>query len=196
MTYDSDYFNSVNYTDYLYRGDRYVKLANEVMGLVDNLELPKDRVLDFGCAVGHLLGGLKEHVPYLYGTDISEWARDQATAKGLPVAATPYFDMEHDIVFSLDVFEHMPLEELQDFMENIDTKAIVFRVPVTAVSGGDYVLEVSRRDPTHNIRWTKEEWRKFFVYFGFDCLNLNLHTIYNSDGVYSGIAINYAKLHG
>lgn len=196
MTFDSDYFNSVNYTDYLYRGDRYVKLADEVMDLVDTLELPKSVTLDFGCAVGHLLTGLQPHCDYLYGSDISEWARTQAQSKNLPVTSKPYYDMQHDLVFSLDVFEHMSMDQLQDFFENIDAKVIIFRVPVAAVSGGDYVLEVSRRDPTHNIRWTKDEWRKFFLYFGYDSLNLNLHTIYNSEGVYSGIAIRYDKLYG
>lgn len=192
--FEEHYFNSVNYTDYLSRGDRYVQLANEVIGLTDSLGLPRDSVLDFGCAVGHLLGGLKSKVFDLYGCDISVWAREQAWAKGYLVADSPEYDKKHDIVFSLDVFEHMEEEELTHFFDNIDTKVVIFRIPVCAQDNEDYVLEVSRKDPTHKIRWTKDRWRSQFISWGFKPLDLNLHTIYNSEGVYSGIAINYDKL--
>ena len=192
--YDSDYFNSVNYTDYLYRGDRYVRLADETLDLCDQLSLPRGYTLDFGCAVGHLLGGLQGRVDALYGTDISEWAVDECRKKNLPVRSDPYFDVPHDLVYSLDVFEHMSHSALQYFMENIDTKVIIFRVPVCKNQGEDYVLEVSRRDPTHNIRWTEGQWYDMFKKYGFHTIALNLHTIYCSEGVYSGIAINYEKL--
>lgn len=194
--FDSDYFNSVNYTDYLMRGDRYKKLADETLDLLQRLSLPHDVVLDFGCAVGHLLNGLIDECGTVYGTDISEWALGQCREKNLPVKNTPYFDILHDVVYSLDVFEHMEPDELNDFMEKIQTKAMIFRIPVSAEMGKDYVLEVSRRDPTHIIRWDKETWRSYFYQWGFECVDLNLHTIYNSEGVYSGLAINYDKLHG
>ena len=62
-------------------------------------------------------------------------------------------------------------------------------MPVCANEGEDYVLNVSRVDPTHVIRWTKNQWRKLFENLGYFPLDLNLSTIYNSPGVYTGIAI-------
>lgn len=194
--FDSDYFHSVNYTDYMMRGDRYRKLADETLDLLERLSLPHEIVLDFGCAVGHLLSRLDERVDQAYGTDISEWALNQCRQKNLLVLHEPMEDVVHDVIYSLDVFEHMEPDDLNEFMEKTQAKVIIFRIPVSEQMGKDYVLEVSRRDPTHIIRWDKETWRSYFYQWGFECMDLNLHTIYNSDGVYSGLAINYDKLHG
>ncbi len=94
-------------------------------------------------------------------------------------------------MFGLDVFEHMNFEDLEAFFKNIKTRAIVFRIPVCANYGEDYVLECSRVDPTHVIRWTKSMWTEFFRTFGFISVELNLATIYNSEGVYSGLALRH-----
>jgi len=53
------------------------------------------------------------------------------------------------------------------------------------------VLECSRVDPTHVVRWTKAMWREFFRTFGLLNVELNLSTIYNSEGVYSGLALRH-----
>jgi 2-polyprenyl-3-methyl-5-hydroxy-6-metoxy-1,4-benzoquinol methylase len=187
--FSEEYYKSNNYTDYLARGDRYQKLANETLDLLDQLSLPHKIVCDFGCAVGHLLPALDKRSTYSYGTDISEYALDVCKEKKLNVRLEPKWDMNHDLVYSLDVFEHMQVEELNEFFDKIKSNVIIFRMPVCAREGGDYVLEVSRRDPTHTIRWTKEQWSDYFKRYGYHCLELNLHTIYNSEGVYSGLAI-------
>jgi hypothetical protein len=89
----------------------------------------------------------------------------------------------------MDVFEHMPIDQLDLFFNLIKAETIVFRMPVPAAEGEDYFLDVSRADPTHLIKWTKDEWREFFVENNYIPLDLNLSTVYNSTGVYTGLAI-------
>ena len=189
MIFDREYYESNNYTNYLARQDRYIRLAKEVCEFMGKMNLMNSPVLDFGCAVGFLLKGLEQHVDYCYGADISEWARNEANARGLDVREEPDWKLNHGVVFALDVFEHMKPYVLHDFFYNIRTDVIVFRMPICAKSGEDYVLECSKVDPTHVIRWTKKEWQEYFKSWGYTTIYLNLSTFYNSDGVYAGMAI-------
>ena len=188
MEFDKSYYESNNYTNYLGREDRYTKLADEVMTHLKTFDLVQSPILDFGCAVGFLMRGLAKYGD-VYGVDVSDWAIEQASAQGLKVQKTIDPKLDHGMVFALDVFEHIPEKDLERILLNIRTKLIVFRMPVCANEGEDYVLNVSRVDPTHVIRWTKNQWRKLFENLGYFPLDLNLSTIYNSPGVYTGIAI-------
>ena len=190
MMFDEDYFKSVNYVDYLNRSDRYDRLADEIMSHLKVHNLDRGPILDFGCAVGFLLESLtKLGYRDVYGSDISEWALERAKEKNLTVYEKPCYGTTHGIVFALDVLEHMCVPEMLDFLEEIRTKAIVFRIPIRREQDHDYFLECSRADPTHHICFSKNDWKKVFEEKGYLCLDLNLHTIYNSEGVYSGIAI-------
>ena len=191
MTFNKEYYESNNYTNYLSRQDRYIRLAKEVCEFMEKMNLLNSPALDFGCAVGFLLKGLQNHVDYCYGADISEWAREQAQMRKLDVRSEPDWKLNHGVVFALDVFEHMTEYKLQDFFNKIRTDVIVFRMPICENSGEDYVLECSRADPTHIIRWTKSEWEKFFKSNGYVTIDLNLSTMYNSDGVYTGFALKH-----
>lgn len=195
MTFDEKYFTTVNYIDYLKRGGRYVQLADEIMTHLKVHNLDKGPILDFGCAVGLLLDGLRE-IGYndLYGVDISDWAVEQAQSKGHQVNKEPLYDSVHGVTFALDVLEHMSEKDLDSFMVNLQTKVLVYRIPIRREEDDDYFLECSRADPTHTICWTKKEWNQYFKDRHYVPLDINLHTIYNGTGVYSGIAINHAFL--
>ena len=192
--YDKSYYETNNYTDYLHRGDRYIKLADETIELVEKIRLPHYKILDYGCAVGFLMKGLERHAEKLYGCDISPWATEICRRKGYKVTKRPNFTLNYDLVYYLDVLEHMRLSEVRATLSRVKTKAFIFRIPIAKNEGEDYYYECSRKDPTHVIRWTREQWRDLFQSYNYKCLMLDLHTIYNSDGVYSGIAINYDKL--
>lgn len=189
--FDKEYYESNNYTNYLDRQDRYIRLAEEVSDFLGKMNLLKEPVLDFGCAVGFLLKGLENRVDECYGVDISEWALEQARERGHDVSDQVNWDLDHGVVFGLDVFEHMTKPDLDDFFNRIKTKAVVFRIPVCANEDEDYVLECSRVDPTHIICWTKKQWSDYFRQYGFLSVELNLSTIYNSEGVYSGLALRH-----
>jgi hypothetical protein len=189
--FDENYFKSVNYVDYLSRSERYDKLADEIMTHLKVHDLDRGPILDFGCAVGMLVESLnKKGYKDVYGSDISEWALDQAKSRGLNVTNEPCYGTHHGVVFALDVLEHMSVKELDDFLSSIRTKTLVFRIPIRREQDDDYYLECSRADPTHIICLSKREWKTYLEEKGYFCLDLNLHTIYNSTGVYSGIALS------
>lgn len=193
--FDKKYYESNNYTNYLDRQDRYVRLAEEISDFLSKMNLLQEPVLDFGCAVGFLLKGLEERNIDCYGVDISEWALEQARKRGHDVSTQVNWDLDHGVVFGLDVFEHMTEDDLNHFFQKIKTKCIVFRMPICANEGEDYVLECSRVDPTHVICWTKQQWIDYFRNHGFLNIDLNLSTIYNSEGVYSGLALRHDMEH-
>ena len=124
------------------------------------------------------------------GVDISEWAIDQCKQKGLDCSQKVDYNEHWGLTFCLDVLEHMSEEEVDEFLDQLISDAIVFRVPVCANEGEDYVLECSRKDPTHQIRWTAEQWIEKMEYNGYLVLSMNLPTIYSSDGVFAGLAIS------
>mgnify|MGYP003120454552 FL=1 len=188
--FGEDYYKTVNYVDFLQRKGRYVKLAEDIDSLLEKLNLNNGPVLDFGCAVGFVVEAMEDRgYEDVCGVDISEWAVSQCKEKGLNVTTEVDYDTDWGLTFCLDVLEHMTIEEVGDFLDNLKTEVIVFRVPVCAEEGEDYVLECSRRDPTHTIRWTPEQWTELMEYHGYVVLSMNLPTIYSSEGVFAGLAI-------
>jgi len=188
------YYSSINYADYLERGDRYDRLADEIMTHLEVHNLNRGPVLDFGCAVGMLLESLGKLGYDAYGVDVSEWALSKCREKDLTVYDKIHYDTTHGVTFALDVLEHIPEKDMRNTVANLQTKVLVFRMPICREGDNDYYLECSRADPTHIIRWTKKQWRKFFIDLDFIPLDLNLHTIYNSPGVYSGMALHQRYL--
>ncbi len=186
--FTEDYYKTNNYVDYLDRGDKYERLAHEIYSFLRSLNINDGPTLDFGCAVGHFLLALKKYIPDSYGVDISEWAIEQAIKKNLQVQKEVDYSKNYTTVFALDVLEHLETDQLINFFNQIQTQLLIFRIPICEKENEDYVFEVSRNDPTHIICWTKEQWKTFFKEYKYHAVDLNLHTIYCSDGVYSGIA--------
>lgn len=189
MNYNEDYYRSGNYTDYLQRAGRYQKLAEDTRGLLKNIGLDRGPVLDFGCAVGFLIEALN-HMNYdTYGVEISEWALNECRRKNLNVSTEVDYSIQYGVTYALDVFEHMTPDELDQFLIKINTKCLIFRMPICAEGEDDYYLAGARNDKTHVIKWSKSKWKESFEKRGFKTLDLNLTTIYCGPGGYSGIAL-------
>ena len=188
--YGEEYYNSINYTDYLERGDRYDRLAEEIMSHLKIHNLDQGPILDFGCAVGMLLESLWRLDYDAYGVDISKWALDECRKKNLTVYDKIDFDTIHGVTFALDVLEHIPEKEMINTIKHLATKVLVFRMPIRREEDDDYFLECSRADPTHVVCWSKQQWKNLFIEHDYIPLDINLHTIYNSTGVYTGVAIS------
>lgn len=199
--YTEEYYRTSNYSDYAERGERYYKLARETTNLLDQLGLVnKDSfITDFGCATGHLLTGLKE-LGYqdVDGVEISEWARKECSGKRLHVFSS--LDdwktdsiFASDVVYALDVLEHMNDEDAAKFFEKTrKDHCLIVRIPVASVAGNPFHLEVSRKDPTHINCKTARGWEHFIRehrYYSSRILRLNLSTIYDSKGVFSALVI-------
>lgn len=187
--YGENYYKSGNYTDYLQRKDRYVKLGESVIELLNKMNLANGPILDFGCATGFLMEGLQDLEFAVEGVEVSEWAIEQCRQKDLDVSSVPNYNRKYGITFALDVLEHLNEEELDRFVSNIQSDVLVFRMPIVREGDDDYYLAVARRDPTHLIRWTKQQWVDFFIAKGYLPIDLNLPSIYCTVGGYSGFAI-------
>lgn len=191
MKFDENYYKTLNYVDYLNREPRYIALAKEVAALLESLSIiNKDStILDYGCATGFLLTGLtKLGYTNCYGYDISEWAVQQAKSKGLKIL--DYLTGHCDLMFALDVFEHMQDTEIWALLNACQSDYLVARIPCAEKVGGQFHLEVSKKDPTHINCKTRSQWNNIFRSFGYKKIfPLKLLTIYDNPGVYSFMAI-------
>lgn len=194
IKYDEEYYKTVNYVDYMTRGERYAKTAFELADLLTKLNLinRSSQILDYGCAVGFLVNGFhKIGYEETYGYDISEWAKNQAKElvgeHGI-INDLKQFPLKIDIIISLDVFEHMTDKEIAAVFQTVKSDVLIVRIPVSTDNGKSFHLEVSNKDKTHINCKTKEKWIRFLKQFGYkNCFKLNLLTIYDSDGVFCGL---------
>jgi cyclopropane fatty-acyl-phospholipid synthase-like methyltransferase len=185
MVYDKNYYNTLNYTNYLSRRGKYQQTAKEISSLLNMLSLVSEKhsILDFGCATGFLSEAFLElGYSNICGYDISEWAVSEAKQKGIQMVDTPKGD--YDLVFCLDVLEHMTDEEVAQFFQECKARAYVLRIPCSNNGGKSYVLDVSNKDETHINCKTKAQWFSLFdSLMDYEKVFLNTYTIYDSEGV-------------
>jgi 2-polyprenyl-3-methyl-5-hydroxy-6-metoxy-1,4-benzoquinol methylase len=195
LTFEEGYFvqsEKSNYEDY--RRKKFDALAKDLQRILKIH--PDTKILDFGCATGGLLKSLKElGFKHLKGTDISYWAIDYGK-KFLGLEDELEFHNvnllcgDFDIVFFLDVLEHVPsVEEIKKFLELVKVGVrVLIRVPVSAREGEPYVFEVSRNDQTHVQCHTRYWWADLLYDCGYRYLSIMCgKAIYDSDGVYAAL---------
>lgn len=190
--YDSNYYKTMNYADYLERGERYKKTAFELVDLLKKLGFLVDSssfILDYGCAVGFLLEGFRMLGVQGVGYEISEWAIEEGKKRGNNINPTSELFSKPlgifpEVGIALDVFEHMSDEDIKKVFKFAHPKIWVVRIPSSTDGGKTFHLPVSRTDPTHINCKTKLDWQTFFYDLGAKAqLPLNLYTIYDSPGV-------------
>ena len=184
--FDESYFNTGNYSNYLEREDRYVRLAKDVVGLYGSINLihPDDSILDYGCATGFLLNGMHQQgFVNTYGYDISKWAVSKISSEHEIINLNKRNIFDH--CFCLDVLEHMTDEDIISVFANFITSSILtVRIPVS-LDGKQFYLSQSRLDKTHINCKKKQEWIHFLESLGYELLfTLNLSQIYDSSGVF------------
>jgi len=188
--FDEDYFKRGNYVDYLSRSEKYKRLARDVHNFLGSIKMVKldNRILDYGCAVGFLLDGLKEFgYSNLFGYDISEWAERVFTKNHNTIKLNGTEDPFY-ITFFLDVLEHIKDEDIIEVIKKINSEVIIVRIPISIDGGLSYHLEISNNDITHINCKEKWDWVDFFSSLGYNFfLELNLSTIYSTDGVFCAI---------
>jgi len=186
--YKEEYFKSNNYTDYLQREERYFRMVSEIDHSLSKIGLiNKDsKILDYGCAVGFLLSGLRSFgYKNCVGYDLSEWASEQARLRGHTLLDSVRNE-EFDLCFSLDVFEHMKDGCIRDLLSGSSIDKLIVRIPCSEEQEPDkFFLKISRRDATHINCKTKKSWVNFFRDWGYTkFFRLNMNTIYDSEGCF------------
>ena len=185
--FTEEYYNTINYTDYTSRTQKYNKTAEE---LVKYLKLDSNNtILDYGCAVGMLLNGfLNLGLKKLNGFDISTWAVSNKVNPALNLSTDmSVLNLTYDVGLSFDVFEHMFDDDISQVLSKLNTKQLLVRIPVKVVGEDDFYLEVSRRDKSHINCKTKGEWVDFIETHGYRFIDtLELETVYDSKGCFCG----------
>lgn len=120
-------------------------------------------VLDFGCARGFFVKALREHRVRAFGVDISKWAIKNCDKDVVDYVYNKLEDCPYsfDYVFSKDVLEHIPIEELTKTLESlfsVCSEALVFIVPLAKSEGGEYIYPNDELDKTHIHRKTLQGW--------------------------------------
>jgi len=150
-----------NYVDYKWLPELTLPMARSFMGIFN---IGKgSTVLDFGCSRGYFVKALREHRVKAFGVDISEWAIKNCDTDvvGYVFNKLEYCQNSFDYVFSKDVLEHIPMEELTKILENlfnICTEAAIFIVPLAKSEGGEYIYPADELDKTHIHRKTLQGW--------------------------------------
>ena len=150
-----------NYVDYKWMPELTLPMAKsfiDIFGIERN-----STVMDWGCARAYFVKALREHDVNAYGIDISEWAIKNCDADVVDFVSNNIEDLpaSYDYVFSKDVLEHIPTEELTKILEKlfiICTKAAVIIVPLAKSEGGEYIYPNDELDKTHIHRKTLQGW--------------------------------------
>lgn len=180
-----------NYQDYTKK--KYGNLCEELIKLCWILDI--HRLLDYWCATGNLI---KEFLDRWYEiilwTDISDWATSYAINNWLHKNVMKYnndlLEFYNDFVFMLDVLEHIDEQEIRRLLSITNNESkIVFRLPVSNIDDGRYILDVSENDKTHIIRKTKERWNRLFDECWYRVELLNGKYIYDSEGVMAWVLL-------
>lgn len=169
--YDSDYFlhgkesGKSNYQDYGWLADQTIALASFArrhMGIKD-----QDTVLDYGCSRGYFVKALRMLGVNAKGYDHAEWPIQNCDeyVKGHVSNDLTLLPLSVDHIWSKDVMEHLSIQQVEDILPQLcaaTRKSILIIVPLTSYFGGKYLREEDESDPSHVIRFTLDDWLKFF----------------------------------
>jgi len=134
----------------------YAELAAEIAGT-----LRPQRVLDVGCATGHLVKALRDAGLQAEGIDFSQWAVDNAVTSVVQGSALelPWRPAEFDVAVSQDFMEHMHPDDLP--------KVIAEQVRVVRPGGTiAHLIPFYDTDPpvqvdAHLCQATRDWWLRF-----------------------------------
>jgi SAM-dependent methyltransferase len=126
------------------------------------------RALEIGCATGMVVKHLNDLGCEAHGIDVSEWAienREHSHVQRAGAEALPYEDEAFDLVYSIHALEHVPrhlatvaLEELTRVARPDAAQFHLLPIVGRGPYGDPASVEGLKKDPTHNLVWTLEEW--------------------------------------
>ena len=123
------------------------------------------RILDFGCAKGYSVHGLRMLGYEAYGVDVSEYAISKAPKEvnGYVKKIEPFepLNAQFDWIICKDILEHLPYdkidEQLQIFAESLHgIGGLIVMVPLG--DGEKYYIDAYENDATHIIRENLQWW--------------------------------------
>lgn len=128
--------------------------------LIDSIKTYGDKILDVGCGDGSRVKELKEKKFDAFGTEINpHWIDNETIIKG-DIYALPFEDDSFDVVFCIDVLEHLknPILAIKELFR-VSRKALIIEA-TTLIDAG------LREDITHVTEWTPIQWEREISEFG------------------------------
>ena len=130
------------------------------------------RILDFGCAKGYIVHGLRLLGYEAYGVDVSEYAIAEAPKEvnGFIKQIEPFesLNSKFDWILCKDILEHLPYEKIDEQLQILagSTQHLMAMVPLG--DGSKFYIEAYEKDPTHIIREDLQWWEDKFFKNGFN----------------------------
>lgn len=170
--FDADYFlrgqelGISGYTDYRWMPDLTIPMAARI---VSHLGIqPTDSILDFGCARGYFVRALRELGCCAWGSDTSQWARDNCDPR-VAQYISDEVNRRFDWIIAKDVFEHIPYvdRKINDLLAWVN-KGVFAVIPLSRYDDiGPYVIPAYEKDVTHIQRYTLGSWVNKFLRVGW-----------------------------
>lgn len=173
--YNEDYYERgvqlgiSGYTNYRWMPDLTIPMCKR---LIEYLAIPRvESILDFGCAKGYMVKGFQELGYRCEGTDISEYAIEQAPQeirdRLFLYNKENLFGRWYNTVIAKDVFEHIEPTLLADILVQLTTVTDRIFCAVPLGDGEKYIVPEYEGDVTHVIRQPKDWWIEHFKRSGW-----------------------------
>jgi predicted TPR repeat methyltransferase len=178
MIFDADYFERgietkrSCYENYRWLPDLTMPFCQEV---ITKLGIEKnDKVLDFGCAKGFFVKGLRRLGVDAYGVDISKYAIKNADkeVKKYVKLVNGNIKGNYKWIISKDVLEHISYGEIDDVLQilyNVGQK-MFFIIPLG--KNKRFIIPEYESDITHSIREPLSWWKDKFIENGFSIVEV------------------------
>jgi predicted TPR repeat methyltransferase len=177
--YDADYYErGVETGKSCYSNFRWIPELTIPMchTICEQLKITDEQtILDFGCAKGYVVKGMRLLHKNAYGVDLSEYAISQADASIRQYLYCGEFPLQnkkrYNWILSKDVFEHIPYDSILDILKHLKTSCENLFCIVPLGENGKYVVPSYELDVTHIIREPLEWWSELFKEAGFQILS-------------------------
>jgi SAM-dependent methyltransferase len=188
--FDGDYYeNGVGsgkslYSNYRWMPELTIPMCHEIIW---KMKIDHDAtVLDFGCAKGYLVKGMRLLNRKAFGVDISKYAISEADleVENMVAAIIPGEEIkvgelsEFDYVIAKDVLEHIPHDSLDQQLKVLRKAAKRMLVVVPLGDGEKYYIPSYEQDKSHFIREDLDWWQNKFEDAGFNIKEATYDTGY------------------
>lgn len=166
------------YSNYRWIPELTIPMCSE---LIQQLHIKEsDTVLDFGCAKGFLVKGMRLLHRKAYGVDVSEYAISNCIkdtfnylktiriTDDIPVLSAT---TRYDWCIAKDVLEHIDYNNIDLVLKKISTSCINTFAIVPLGKDGKYIVDAYELDKTHMIRESLEWWRDKFTKNNLDVVS-------------------------
>jgi ubiquinone/menaquinone biosynthesis C-methylase UbiE len=128
---------------------------DEFVGIVKSYS-PK-RVLDIGCGIGFLVRRLRDAGIDAWGTDFAKdlqtvYWKDAPYFQLADAIHQPFMDKEFDLVISTDFFEHVPEQDIDDIVKEMQ------RVGNKVITRLAYKAELYNRQVLYHVTNKSKDW--------------------------------------